>query len=147
MKRALLLVLLSIFCGCETPSTLPPHLQPGRVDWWDRSLGQRDGLRAYHVQVEVTEAGSKIEVNGELVTTLTNTTGEIILWADGNGTFRNNLVTVVRANPVRAGQYPQTKTFSSALQRTYVPRQLYFNLSMVPADAGKNVNINVNQQN
>ena len=117
-----LLVLWLVFSGCQT--------NPEQVDWWDRSLGERDGLRPYHVKVEVSDPGSRIEVNGEHVVTLTNTTGEIILWADANGTFRNNHVTVVKAYPVHTNQFVQIHTFSSALQRTYVPHAIYFNLSL-----------------
>lgn len=130
MKTLLALCALTFFLGCESAgvkSIFPPN--PERVDWWDRTLGHRDGLRAYHVQVE-SAPGSRIEVNGEHLITLTNTTGEIILWADANGTFPHDHVTIIKAYPSSSNQFLQTLTFSSVLQRTYVPHAIYFDLSL-----------------
>ena len=127
MKTLLALCVLCSLCGCEL---FRGATNPQQVDWYDRTLGDRDGLRGYRVRVEVSEPGSRIEVNGEHVTTLTNTTGEIILWADANGTFRDNHVTVIKAYPVHTNQFVQKLEFSSRPQRTYVPHAIYFNLSL-----------------
>lgn len=147
---------LSLFVsGCETsnlfqadpnkPKPLPPHLDQSRRDWWDRSIRPHDGLHAYRVQVEASDAGTRIEVNDEMVGTLTNTTDEIIVWGDNIGRWRQ--ASVVVANPVRAGQHQQRKFFA---REENIPRRVYFDLNLVtpptPADSGnKNVNINVNR--
>ena len=120
MKAPLFAILL-LLTGCEAlqqsndSAKLAPHLDPNRVDWWDRSIPHRDGFRAYHVAVEITSPGSRIEVNGEHVATIAGTTGEVVLWADANGTFRNNQLVSIVANPTKVGEFRQTKVFAGAL--------------------------------
>lgn len=136
--KALPVLLLILLCGCETMKKIfPPdpyagkeHLDPQRVDWWDRSIRDRHGLRAYHVKVEASHPGVRIEVDGEHVTTLEGNKGEILLWADANGTFRNNQVVVVKAYPGGANQLVQALSFSSAGQQTFVPRSIYFDMRL-----------------
>jgi hypothetical protein len=157
--KAFPLLLFLLLAGCETsqrvakifepdpnkPKPPPPHLDPTRRDWWDRSIRPHDGLHAYHVQVEISDPGSRIEINDEHVGTLTNTLGEIIVWGDNIGRWRKS-ENVIIANPVRPGQHQQRKIFH---RDEDIPRRLYFDLKLVPPPAppdsgNKNVNINVN---
>ena len=137
-----------ILCGCETgpvSKLFPPepNTAENRRDWWDRSLGQRDGRRGYRVPVEVSDAGCHIEINDELVATLTNRVGEIIVWAHDDGQIHESRLVIV-ANPVLPGQFQQRKVF---LEHDRVPRRLYFDLRLAAPTNGpgpQNVNINAN---
>ena len=125
--------------GCESSAPLDPNAR----DWYDRGLGNRDGYRGYHVAVEVSDPGCRIEVNGEHIATLTNTIGEIILWGDSDGRFRGDQVVKIVANPVKPGQHQQSKIFSSINDRVPVPRRLYFDLNLEPAKPTEKIDLQV----
>jgi hypothetical protein len=144
-----LFVSLILFPGCEslapTAGPQPTAQRPVNRDpkrWWDPALGERDGLRGYRVAVEVSDPGSKIEVNNEFVGTITNTTGEIILWGNDNGTFRGDRLTTIKANPVKGGQFVQAKTFDE--RRDPIPHSLFFNLALQPASTSSKPGTEVN---
>ena len=131
--KTLLLCVLCVLCGCVS--------NPG----FDESIPEWHGKRAYHVRVEVSDPGCHIEVNGQLATTLTNTVGEILVWAHTDGNIHDKYLLVV-ANPVKPGQHQQRKIFRDG---DGVPHSLYFDLNLVPGSlpdlfGNKNVNINVN---
>ena len=149
MKPLVLLALLTLLCGCETanlfsrdPNAPKPPADPNRRDWYDRSLGERDGLRGYRVVVEVSDPGCRIEVNGEHVATLTNTLGEIILWGEPDGRFRPRRFANIIANPVHPGQHQQAKYFPAGDDRM-IPRRLYFDLKLEPTKATEKIDVKV----
>ena len=122
------LLLLGLFClvGCHSGKVA------NRDDnnWYDPTLGNRDRCWGYRVAVEVSDPGCRIELNGELVATLTNTVGEIVLWGARDGKFRGKQTVRIVANPVKAGQNQQTKTFYNIRERERIPRRLYFDLNL-----------------
>src|SRR5882724_5803502 len=67
-----------------------------------------NGTIAYHVKIESSEPGARVEVNEEFVGV---TPTEVRIWGDTDGTFHNFGASdfTIRVFPVRAGQSPQTK--------------------------------------
>jgi hypothetical protein len=123
MKTSYVLILVSIpflISGCTSSS-------PGRSG----------GTVPYQVAIEASDPGSRVELDGEYmgVTPLT-----ITIWGDSDGTFHGagNGYTIIKAYPVRPGQYPQTKSFLNGAQQfmfgqqDQIPKRLYFDLNQKP---------------
>lgn len=91
----------------------------------------------YEVQIETSDPGSRIEVDGEYmgVSPLT-----VVIWGDKDGTFHGSGdgYTVFKAYPVKPGQYIQTRTFLNGAQafmfgqQDRIPKRLYFDLNQKP---------------
>lgn len=89
------------------------------------------GTIAYHIKIESSDPGARVEVNSEYVGT---TPVEVRVWGDPDGTFHNfgSSDFVVRVLPVREGQSAQTKTFRTGgwfAQEDQIPKRLFFDLS------------------
>jgi hypothetical protein len=138
------LLVLLVIVGCKTRSN-----QNNGNNWYDPTLGHKilgknDLCWGYRVGVEVSDPGCRIEVNEELVATLTNTTvGEIILWGYRDGRFRENQSVRIVANPVKSGQHQQVKTFYNQREREHIPHKMYFDLNLEPVKPTEKVDVRV----
>lgn len=130
MKTAVhgaVLVLLAL-CGCSTPdSATKEKVERGR-----------DGTIAYSVSIESNEPGVRIEANEEYVGTTPLT---LKIFADRDGTFHNfgSPDYVIRALPVKAGQYKQIKIFRTGkwfAPEDMVPKRIFFDMSQPSAGTG-----------
>jgi hypothetical protein len=124
---ALLLAMLA-FCGCSTnnPGT-PSSVVQGP-----------DGTIAYDVLVETSEPGVRIEANQDYIGTTPLT---LRIFGDKDGTFHNfgSPEYIVRALPVRAGQYPQTKVFRTGkwfAPEDMIPKRLFFDMGQPAPGTG-----------
>ncbi len=114
---------LLLLAGCASPSE--HERRPG------------GGPVAYEVQIETSDPGSRIEVDGEYmgVSPLT-----ITIWGDEDGTFHGSGdgYTIFKAYPVKPGQYVQTRKFLNGAQafmfgqQDRIPKRLYFDLNQKP---------------
>ena len=91
-----------------------------------------NGTIAYHVKIESSEPGARVEVNEEFVGV---TPTEIRVWGDKDGTFHNFGTSdfTIRVFPVHAGQTPQTKVFRTGgwfAQEDRIPQRLFFDLDL-----------------
>src|SRR6185436_307945 len=110
-------VLWVILSGCSsTPSVTPER--------------GREGTIAYQVQIESSEPGARVEANGDFIgkTPLT-----LKIFGDKDGTFHNFGTDeyVIKAFPVKPGQYVQTRAFRTGRwfsQEDKIPSRLYFDL-------------------
>ncbi|HZR20895.1 MAG TPA: hypothetical protein VFE51_26670 [Verrucomicrobiae bacterium] len=112
---ATIAVLTLLLTGCQT--ALPPDTEQGP-----------DGTIAYKVPVESSEAGARIEVNGESVGT---TPMVLKIFADRDGTFHNfgSYEFIVRALPPGTGRAAQTKVFYTGVlmgKEDRIPDKIYF---------------------
>lgn len=108
------------FSGCQS---IPPGAERGP-----------HGTMAYHVPVESSDPGARIEVNGEYVGTTPLT---LKIFGDPDGTFHDfgSYEYVVRAFPVRTNQFVQTRVFRTGKMfsgEDYIPSQIYFDLNQPP---------------
>ncbi len=91
----------------------------------------RDGTIAYHVKIESSDPGARVEVNDDFVGV---TPVEIKIWGDRDGTFHNfgSADFIIRVHPVKDGQSVQTKVFRTGgwfAQEDRVPGHLFFDLN------------------
>ncbi len=105
------------------------------------------GTIAYMVPVETSEPGARIEVNGDDVGKSPLT---LKIFGDKDGTFHNfgSYQYVIKAYPVRPGQYVQTKVFRTGgwfTPEDRIPTRLYFDLSVEPTGATQKTDVNVKQ--
>lgn len=89
-----------------------------------------DGTVAYHVQVESSEPGVRIEANNEYVGTTPLT---LKIFGDKDGTFHNfgAFDYIIRAFPMNTNQYPQTKVFRTGgwfSQEDRIPTRIFFDM-------------------
>ncbi len=108
--------------GCATYSTQNPSAQ--------KAEHGPNGTIAYHVQVESSTPGARIEVNEDYIgkTPLTLT-----IFGDKDGTFHNfgSKDYVIRAFPVTTNQFPQTKVFRTGgwfSDEDRIPGRIYFDM-------------------
>lgn len=95
-----------------------------------------NGTIAYHVKIESSEPGARVEVNEEFVGV---TPIEVRVWGDKDGTFHNfgSSDFTIRVFPVRTGQSVQTKVFRTGgwfAQEDRVPQRLFFDLDQKSQD-------------
>jgi hypothetical protein len=106
------------FSGCQTP--LPPGAEPGP-----------HGTMAYHVLIEASEPGARIEANGEHVG---NTPLTLKIFGDRDGTFHDfgSYYYVIRALPLTTNQFAQTRFFGTGRSWSHedrIPERLYFDMN------------------
>ncbi|MFN7141982.1 MAG: PEGA domain-containing protein [Limisphaerales bacterium] len=108
---------LALLNGCATPGSKPEKGPQGTI--------------AYHVEVESSEPGARIEVNNEYIgkTPLT-----LKIWGDKDGTFHNFGTPdyVIKCYPVGTNQFVQTKTFRTGfwfMPEDRIPSRIYFDLN------------------
>ncbi|HYG24608.1 MAG TPA: hypothetical protein VEH04_17675 [Verrucomicrobiae bacterium] len=109
-----------VLTGCQT---IPPGAERGP-----------DGTMAFHVPVETSEPGARIEVNGEMVGTSPLT---LKIFGDPDGTFHDfgSYEFLVRAYPARTNQFTQTRVFLTGRMfagEDRIPPQIYFDLNQPP---------------
>ena len=125
-SKYLLLSAVTIFAlaGCDTSNS---SIERGP-----------DGTIAYHVPINSSEPGTRIEVNGESVG-VTPTTLKI--FGDRDGTFHNFGFdeVIVRAYP-RSGGGSQSKVFHTGTISVHddkIPEKIYFDFGSVPNNSAK----------
>lgn len=109
--------------GCSTPKEA--NRLPG------------GGPVPYEVQIETSDPGSRIEVDGEYMGLAPLT---VTIWGDSDGTFHGSGdgYTVFKAYPVKPGQYIQVRRFLNGAQafmfgqQDRIPKRLYFDLNQKP---------------
>lgn len=109
----------TLLTGCET-TPLPPGTEKGP-----------HGTIAYHMRVEASDPGAKIEVNGTMIG---DAPLDIKVFGDKDGTFHDfgSYYYVVRGLPVASNQFAQTKIFMTGRAFTpqdRIPERLYFDMS------------------
>jgi hypothetical protein len=124
---AVLLLTLGV-CGCSTTSST----HTGDVE------RGRDGTIAYQVLIESSEPGVRIEANQEYVGT---TPLQLKIFGDKDGTFHNfgSPEYVIRAVPVRPGQYMQTKVFRTGkwfAPEDMIPKRVFFDMTQPSSGTG-----------
>jgi len=119
LPRALACTGVIFLFGCATPAPDSGKAEHGP-----------QGTIAYMVEVESSEPGARIEANGDYVgkTPLT-----LKIFGDRDGTFHNfgSREYIVKAYPVRSGQYVQTKVFRTGgwfSAEDMIPHRIYFDL-------------------
>ncbi len=128
-KSHLIVLLLPLFlCGCSTSNkTRTNDLERGPA-----------GTIAYHVQIESSEPGVRIEVNNDYI-------GDaplmLKIFGDKDGTFHNfgSPEYVIRALPVKPGQYIQTKVFRTGgwfSPEDMIPRRIFFDMRQPTSGTG-----------
>jgi len=139
MKRALKLSIivsgLLALAACETSSSTVKNPERGP-----------NGTIAYIVEVETNEPGARIEANGDYIG---KTPCTLKIFGDKDGTFHNfgSYQYVIKAYPVRQGQYVQTKVFRTGgwfTPEDRIPTRLYFDLRLEPTTATQKIEVNVN---
>lgn len=105
-----------------------------------------DGTIAYMVQIETSEPNARIEVNGEDVGRSPMT---LKIFGDKDGTFHNfgSYQYVIKAYPVRQGQYVQTKVFRTGgwfTSEDKIPSRIYFDMNLEPTTATQKIEVNSN---
>jgi hypothetical protein len=120
MKKLLPLFLV-LLSACSTVED--PNIEHGR-----------DGTIAYHVDIETSEPGARVELDNESVGV---SPLSLKIFGDRDGTFHNfsGPFCVIRVYPVRPGQYVQTKRFLTGgffASQDRIPSKLYFDLSLQP---------------
>lgn len=105
-----------------------------------------DGTIAYMVQIETSEPNARIEVNGEDVGRSPMT---LKIFGDKDGTFHNfgSYQYVIKAYPVRQGQYVQTKVFRTGgwfTSEDKIPSRIYFDMNLEPTTATQKIEVNTN---
>ena len=141
MKTDLMLIAggcaIAILTSCGTPKEVG-----------DRPERGPDGTIAYLVQIETSEPGARIEADGDYVWDSPMT---LKIFGDRDGTFHNfgSYEYVISAYPVRQGQYVQTKVFKTGgwfTSEDRIPKRLYFDLDLEPANATQKIDVNVEQK-
>ena len=117
---------VSFLTGCQS---LPPGAEPGP-----------HGTMAYLIQIEASQPGAKVEVNGEYI-------GEapiqLKMFGDPDGTFHDfgSPYYVIRALPVTTNQFPQERVFMTGhmmVREDRIPSRIYFDMNQntPPASPG-----------
>ena len=109
-----------LLAGCETT---PPGAELGPY-----------GTIAYHVSIEASEPGVRIEVNGQNVGT---TPLNLKIFGNKDGTFHDfgSYYFVVRALPLHTNEYVQMRVFGTGRHWTpkdRIPPRIYFNMTQPP---------------
>lgn len=102
------------------------------------------GSFAYEVELTTSDPGAKIEVKKEYVG---DSPLKIKLYGDSDGTFHGGMDYVIRAYPVRPGQYQQVKVFSGGGRlgpEERIPKKIYFDMNSEPAPDKQQIDLNVN---
>jgi hypothetical protein len=120
MKLSAMLLLTSLVfsTGCQSSSKVRPEKGP-------------QGTIAYEIALESSEAGARVEVNGDYVG---KTPISVKVFGDRDGTFHNFGTDdyVIKVFPVSAGQKAQTKIFRTGRwfgSEDRIPSRLYFDLN------------------
>ena len=129
-------VLLAL-AGCATSSSTAEKPERGP-----------NGTIAYMVQIETSEPGARIEANGDYVGKSPTT---LKIFGDKDGTFHNfgSYEFIIKAYPVRQGQYLQTKVFRTGgwfTAEDRIPTRLYFDLDLQPTTTTQKIDVNVNSK-
>jgi hypothetical protein len=103
-----------LFIGCATTSS-GPEKGP-------------DGTIAYHVQIESSEPGARVEANGDYVG---NTPTTLKIFGDKDGTFHNfgSSDFIIQVTPQNTNHFPQTRVFRTGgwfSQEDQIPKRLFF---------------------
>jgi hypothetical protein len=119
-------LLVLVGTGCSTNIAVPRDAERGP-----------DGTIAYHVLIESSEPGVRIEANNDYIG---NTPVTLKIFADPDGTFHNfgSPEYVIRALPVKPGQYPQAKVFRTGkwfAPEDMVPKRIFFDMSQPTSGA------------
>jgi hypothetical protein len=117
------LATLILVVGC---SSIPEGVEKGP-----------DGTIAYTIEIETSEPGARIEVNGDYVG---NAPTSVKVFGDKDGTFHNfgSDEYVIQAFPVKPGQKVQTKVFYTGKwfgNEDQIPKRLFFDFNI--SDTGK----------
>jgi hypothetical protein len=119
--KALLIVLgiagTLVLTGCHS---LPPGAEPGP-----------HGTMAYLIQIEASDPGAKVEVNGEYIG---DTPVRLKMFGDSDATFHDfgSPYYVVRALPKTTNQFVQTRVFHTGHMfgpEDRIPERLYFDMN------------------
>ena len=94
----------------------------------------KEGTIAYMVEVESSEAGSRIEANNEYVG---KTPMTLKIFGDKDGTFHNfgSYHYTITGYPVRTGHQPQTKDFRTGgwfTPEDRIPKKIFFDFGPIP---------------
>ena len=116
--RLLILLIPLIALSCATPSG-------GRVE------GGPQGTIAYEIEIESSEPGARVEVNGD---TVGKTPLKLKVFGDRDGTFHNfgSRDYVVKCYPVQPSQRVQIKAFRTGgwfSQEDQIPKRIVFDLN------------------
>lgn len=108
-----------LLCGCES-TPLPPGTEQGP----HKTI-------AYHVLIEASEPGARLEVNGD---SIGNTPLKLKIFGDRDGTFHDfgSYVYIIRALPLTTNQYPQIRVFGTGRMFTHedkIPERIYFDMA------------------
>src|SRR5262245_33834420 len=124
MKRNLvfaagLAALAGFFSGCATP--LPPGAEPGP-----------HGTMAFHVLLEASEPGARIEANGE---SIGNTPITLKIFGNPDGTFHDfgSYYYLIQAMPLVTNQFPQTRVYRTGRYwspKDHIPEKIYFDMNV-----------------
>jgi hypothetical protein len=118
-----LLFAILVLSGCSTPNS--PDVEKGL-----------HGTIAYHILIEASEPGTKIEVNHQMVGVVPVT---VKVFGDRDGTFHNfgSDEYVIRGFPPREDFYSQTKIFKTGtfgIKDDKIPQKVFFQFSSTPAN-------------
>ena len=118
LLATVLIVILVLFSGCASTGA--------------RGEKGPDGTIAYQVEIETSEPGSRIEVNGDYVGKAPVT---VKVFGDKDGTFHNfgSQEFVIKAFPVKPGQKVQTKVFNTGRwfgTEDKIPKRLFFDFNV-----------------
>ena len=122
MKMVFCAGVLGFFlAGCATPGNTDAERGP-------------DGTIAYHVPVDSSEPGARIEVNGE---SMGSTPMVLKIFGDRDGTFHNfgSYEFLVRAYPPGTARPAQTKVFYTGVlmgKEDKIPQKIYFDFGPKP---------------
>ncbi|MBI1178062.1 PEGA domain-containing protein [bacterium] len=91
-----------------------------------------DGTIAYTIEIEASEPGARIEVDGDYVGKAPTS---VKVFGDRDGTFHNfgNQEYVIKAYPVKPGQQVQTKVFHTGRwfdTEDKIPKRLFFDFNL-----------------
>lgn len=109
----------------------------------------RDGTVAYHVEIESSEPGARVEANDEYVGVTPMT---LTIFGDKDGTFHNfgSSLYIINAYPVRGGQYLQRKVFSTGggwfAGQDMIPKKIYFDMNLVSERPAERIQLDINNR-
>jgi hypothetical protein len=104
------------------------------------------GTIGYSVQVESSEPGARIEVNGDYVGV---TPTAITIYGDKDGSFHNfgSQDYVIKAYPAKGG-FVQTKVFHTGAwfqSQDRIPKRIYFDTSLDAVQPRERIDVNVSK--
>jgi len=113
--------LVALLTGCES---IPPGAERGP-----------DHTMAYHVQIEASEPGVRIEANQQYVG---NAPLTLKIFGDPDGTFHDfgSYYYIIQAIPTKTNQFVQTAVFRTGhlfSPEDRIPRRIYFDMNQPPA--------------